>query len=230
MFVFLFDIDGTLIKTGGAGGEALLTAFSETFSVAEPQEVPFSGRTDRGIAQNLFRLHDVEDSLSNWELLRTEYLKRLPLFLPLRHGEVLPGVPQLLDHLAHLPDVALGLLTGNTREGARLKLEHFALEHYFAFGGYGDQHVERDAVAGEAISAFQAANMGGAEPKKVWVIGDTPLDIRCARAIDANVLAVATGWHERDRLEAAAPDLLLDDLQATDTIVQQLLDGTPSGL
>ena len=86
MVVFLFDIDGTLIKTGGAGGAALMEAFAETFNVSDPHEVPFSGRTDRGIAQNLFRLHDIEDSTDNWTLLRSEYLKRLEHYLPQRPG------------------------------------------------------------------------------------------------------------------------------------------------
>lgn len=221
MIVYLFDIDGTLVKTGGAGGDALLEAFSETFDVPQPGEVPFSGRTDRGIAQNLFRLHDVEDTQFNWELLRVEYLKRLKHYLPRRHGEVLPGVTALLDQIAHHPNTATGLLTGNTRDGARLKLEHYDLWHHFSFGGYGDRHVDRDAVAHEAMIACREQLKRNIAPDQVWVVGDTPLDIRCARAIGARVVAVATGWHDRQRLEEAQPDLLVDDLTQTKMILEQ---------
>jgi phosphoglycolate phosphatase-like HAD superfamily hydrolase len=223
MVVFLFDIDGTLIKTGGAGGAALMEAFAETFGVADPAQVPFSGRTDRGIAQNLFRVHDVEDTPDNWRLLCDVYLKRLRHYLPLRQGEVLPGVHRLLDQLAQHADVALGLLTGNAREGARLKLEHYELWHHFSFGGYGDHHVNRDEVAQAALAACRAYVDGDVGAEQIWVVGDTPLDIRCARAIGARVVAVATGWDDRRRLEAARPDLLFDDLMPTEAILEHTL-------
>ena len=219
----MFDIDGTLIKTGGAGGAALMEAFAETFSVSDPHEVPFSGRTDRGIAQNLFRLHDIEDSTDNWTLLRSEYLKRLEHYLPQRPGEILPGVHDLLAQLSQHRHAAIGLLTGNARAGARMKLEHYELMHHFSFGGYGDCHVDRNGVAEEALAASREHVNGDVDPELVWVVGDTPLDISCARAIGAKVVAVATGWHDRQRLEDAAPELLLDDLQSTETILQHTL-------
>ncbi len=153
MMVLLFDIDGTLIKTGGAGGAALMTAFSDLFDVADPREVPFSGRTDRGIARSLFRAHHIDDTDSNWHRLKDEYLRRLLVYLPQREGLVLPGISQLLGHLSERDDVALGLLTGNARDGARLKLEHFRLFHHFTFGGYGDHFVKRDDVARAALAA-----------------------------------------------------------------------------
>jgi len=223
MKAYLFDIDGTLINTGGAGGGALMEAFSESFGVAEPQEVPFSGRTDRGIAQNLFRLHDVPDTPANWELLRDDYLRRLVEHLPQRRGEVLAGVPALLERLGSLEHAALGLLTGNARDGARLKLAHYELWHHFRFGGYGDWHVNRDAVAHSALSACREHIVEGIEPESIWVVGDTPLDIQCARAIGAKVIAVTTGWHTRQELADAQPDLLLDDLSDTDAFLERTL-------
>ena len=195
----------------------------ETFGVPDPQQVPFCGRTDRGIVQNLFRLHDVEDSGDNWELLRREYLERLCRYLPLCPGEVLPGVTQLLGRLGQSPGVALGLLTGNTREGARLKLEHYRLMRHFSFGGYGDEHAERDAVAREALDACRTYFNGDAGTGPIWVVGDTPLDICCARAIGARAVAVATGWHSRQSLEDAEPDLLLSDLRETEAFLAQTL-------
>ncbi|MHB0955883.1 MAG: HAD hydrolase-like protein [Pirellulaceae bacterium] len=222
MVILLFDIDGTLIQTGGAGGAALMTAFSDLFGVADPQEVPFSGRTDRGIARSLFRAHQIEDTEENWHRLKDEYLRRLLIFLPQHAGLVLPGIERLMEHLSTRKDVAVGLLTGNVQKGARMKLEHYRLLHHFAFGGYGDHHVDRDDVAREALAASSLHVRQEVSPDAVWVIGDTPFDVRCARAIGARVAAVATGWHSRERLAAAAPDLLLDDFAQADAFLQRV--------
>jgi phosphoglycolate phosphatase-like HAD superfamily hydrolase len=213
MFVFLFDIDGTLIHTGGAGGAALLAAFREEFGIEQPAEVMFSGRTDRGIARDLFTAHGVPDTAENWERLRLAYLARLGHYLPKHQGRVLPGVVELLEHLARRHDAAIGLLTGNVQDGARLKLTHYALHQHFAFGGFGDLHPERNDVAHDALRATRAHLRREIAEDRVWVIGDTPSDVRCGRAIGARVLAVATGIHPRDELECESPDLLLNDLQ-----------------
>lgn len=219
--VFLFDIDGTLVNTGGAGGAALMQAFSSLFDVSQPGRVPFSGRTDRGIASDLFGLHDIDDSSENWQRLRDEYLRLLPLELPQRSGRVLDGVKELLAALADQADSAIGLLTGNVRDGARIKLSHFGIFDYFAFGGFGDVHPDRDSVAREALAATRE-HVNGESRVDVWVIGDTPLDISCARHIGARVLAVATGVHEKDELAAEQPDVLLDDLSDTARILKLL--------
>lgn len=220
--VLLFDIDGTLIKTGGAGGTALMSAFSDTFQVAEPCDVPFSGRTDRWIAQRLFRAHDIDDTDANWQRLKDEYLRRLVVYLPQREGMVLPGVAALLSQLSQRDDVALGLLTGNAQGSAKLKLDHYCLSHYFAFGGYGDHFVDRDDVARDALTASRTHIGREVPPDRVWVIGDTPIDVRCARAIGARAVAVATGWDSRERLAAAAPDLVVDSLDPADAFLQLL--------
>ena len=199
-----------------------MQAFSTLFGVEDPQEVPFSGRTDRGIARDLFRMHGVEDSTENWHRLRSEYLRLLLMYLPQRQGKVLPGIRRLLDELTSRADVAIGLLTGNARDGARLKLEHYRLHHHFHFGGFGDQHVNRDDVARDAYAASREHVGQEVSLDDVWVIGDTPMDVQCARAIGARVAAVATGWHSRERLEATAPDLLLDDFEQADAFLQQL--------
>jgi phosphoglycolate phosphatase-like HAD superfamily hydrolase len=223
MVVLLFDIDGTLIQTGGAGGVALMSAFSDVFGVPDPREVPFSGRTDRGIAHSLFRAHGIEDSETNWQRLKEEYLRRLQLYLPQREGMVLPGIERLLGDLATYQDYAIGLLTGNILDGARLKLNHYRLWHHFAFGGYGDHFVDRDDVARAALAASRGYVRCELSPDQVWVVGDTPMDIRCARAIGARVVAVATGWHSRDRLAAAGPDLLLDSFEQAEPFLELLV-------
>jgi phosphoglycolate phosphatase len=212
MHVCLFDIDGTLLNSGGAGKAAMESALAAEFGVAQVRQgVPYSGRTDRAIGQELLAMHDLDPTPANWHRLREAYLANLPACLKRHPGKVLPGIAALLERLGAHGRVAVGLLTGNLREGARLKLAHFGLFHHFAFGGFGDQHLERDDVAREALEAAQAY-CDGVACERIWVIGDTPLDIRCARAIGARVAAVATGWHSLEELEAERPDLLLADL------------------
>ncbi len=222
MLTLLFDIDGTLVNTGGAGGTALIEAFREDFGVVDPAKVPFSGRTDRGIGTNLFSEHDIVDSDENWQRLRDGYLSRLSLHLPKRDGRVLDGVMQLLERLQAVAPVSVGLLTGNLEQGAQIKLDYFGLADYFAFGGFGDRHRDRDGVAGEALTAAKQHIGNAFDPTRVWVIGDTPLDVSCARAIDAKVIAVATGMHPADELSESQPDVLLDDLSNTDAVLNAL--------
>ena len=211
MHVCLFDIDGTLIASGGAGKAALEAALTEEFGITRIiDKLQLSGRTDRAIIVDLFRLHVIEDNPENHRRLRDAYLRHLPGFL--QAGRVLPGIADLLAHLAGRADVAVGLLTGNIRAGARAKLGYFGLHNYFAFGGYGDHHLDRDDVAREALGEVRRQFNGSVNPERIWVIGDTPLDVRCARAIGARAVAVATGWHRAEELAEHAPDLLLTDL------------------
>jgi phosphoglycolate phosphatase-like HAD superfamily hydrolase len=218
MITLLFDIDGTLIHTGGAGGAALRSAFRDLFRVSRPHDVEYSGRTDRAIGQDMLALNNIDKSEQNWLRLRQEYLGQLPAFLPQCRGRVLPGVEELLNRLAQVDDLALGLLTGNLQEGARLKLEFYRLMHHFRFGGYGDEHLDRNHVAESALEAARRHSDGSFDPDRVWVIGDTPLDIRCARWIKARSLCVATGNHTRDELAGCRPDVLVDDLSDTERI------------
>jgi phosphoglycolate phosphatase-like HAD superfamily hydrolase len=192
MIVCLFDIDGTLLASGGAGKAALELAFTEEFGIALRQQVPYSGRTDRAIARDLLQIHGLEDSPANREKLVAGYLARLPRSLNSHNGRVLPGIHGLLKELASRGNVSLGLLTGNIRAGARVKLGHYQLFEHFAFGGFGDHHYDRDDVAREALAATQSHLGAKVSTERIWVIGDTPLDVQCARAIGARVLAVAT--------------------------------------
>src|SRR5579863_3873808 len=149
MHIILFDIDGTLLASGGAGKLALETAFTEDFGRELRVQVPYSGRTDRAIVRELFESHDVAHTPANLEKLLAGYLRRLPGCLERMQGRVLPGIADLLVHLKERDEVAVGLLTGNVRAGAKVKLGHFGLFEHFTFGGFGDHHFDRDDVARE---------------------------------------------------------------------------------
>jgi phosphoglycolate phosphatase-like HAD superfamily hydrolase len=212
MHICLFDIDGTLLSSGGAGKAAMEAALEAEFAVTRSSGgVPFSGRTDRAITQDLFHFHGIQWSVANWERFLAAYLDHLPGCLANHQGQVLPGIAKLLEDIRGRDRFALGLLTGNVRDGARLKLGHYGLFDYFAFGGFGDHHMDRDDVAQEALAVIHSQFNGSSDIRSIWVIGDTPLDIRCARAIGAQAIAVATGTHSLDELAAERPDLLVPD-------------------
>ena len=223
MHFCLFDIDGTLIASGGAGKAALEGSFEEAVGLPRHlHKVPFSGRTDRAIIRDLFRVHGVEETPERLQAVLNGYLRRLPACLASHNGRILPGIVELINDLLTRQDVTLGLLTGNVRAGARLKLGHYGLFDHFKLGGFGDRHFERDDVAREALAAVTQACNGRVDCRRIWVIGDTPLDVQCARAIGARSVAVATGWHSPADLAAAGPDLLFEDLSDPAPILAQL--------
>ncbi|MFN0199425.1 MAG: HAD family hydrolase [Planctomycetaceae bacterium] len=223
MHICLFDIDGTLLNTGGAGQDAMLAALAEVFGITRPVEnIPMAGRTDRAITHDLFRFFDLEHHPENWDRFVATYLRLLPQYLKIRSGLVLPGIYPLIEILSARNDVQLGLLTGNFREGARLKLSHYNLFHHFGFGGYGDHHHDRDDVAREALGVAQQTHADNVNLAKVWVIGDTPADIRCGRAIGANAVAVATGHFSTDELHSHNPHHVFSDFSNPQCFVELL--------
>src|SRR5262249_12660679 len=154
MHVFLFDIDGTLLSSGGAGKAAMEKALASEFGLTQVRDdITYSGRTDRAIGQDLLQRHGLDETPANWQRLVAAYLRNRPGSLARPQGGVLPGIGELLAFLATQPRVAVGLLTGNVRDGARLKLGHYNLFHHFAFGGFGDHHFNRDDVARDALAA-----------------------------------------------------------------------------
>ncbi len=224
MSIVLFDIDGTLISTGGAGKVAFAETFHELFGVAEiSSNVGFAGRSDRAIAEELMRVHGIEVTSENWQRFTTAFLPRLKQVLPRSAGEILPGVLTLLDKLAAMEHVTLGLLTGNIAAGAKAKLSHYQLFDRFQFGGYGDDWTDRSDIAIAALGAAKLhLNGAGKAGEKVIVIGDTPADVRCARAIDAFAVAVATGGATMEQLAASKPDLLVADLTDNQELLLQV--------
>ena len=225
MHVWLFDIDGTLIDTGGAGRRAFGVTITALFGVtALAGTVSFSGRTDRAIAGDLFRSHGIDNSTENWNRFLETYLAELGATLSTGNGQVLPGVADLLEALDQREDCVLGLLTGNVQEGAKQKLTHYGLQRYFAFGGFGNTFVDRNDVARMAASAAGDFLSVPAAEVRFHVIGDTPDDVRCARSIGATAVAVSTGKFSTEELAATSPDVLVEDLR-DDAPLLELLDG-----
>lgn len=211
MHYCLFDIDGTLLSSGGAGQAAMEAALLKMFGSKAVHGISTAGRTDRAIVSDLFGFFQIAFDESVWEEFVAAYLEELPTHLASRDGLVLPGVVQILESLHAREDVVLGLLTGNFARGAKAKLSHFRLDHYFLFGGYGDDHHHRDDVAREALRVLQSIHQEPVDFERLWVIGDTPADVQCGRAIGAKVIAVGTGLYSMADLNAANADYLFQD-------------------
>jgi phosphoglycolate phosphatase-like HAD superfamily hydrolase len=180
MHICLFDIDGTLILTGGAGQSAFAHTLSQLFDVPEiNRDVVFSGRSDRAIAMEFFRVHEIPPTQENWQRFCRGYLECLNEMLATHDGHVLPGVHALLDALEARGDVAVGLLTGNLHEGARRKLSFYGLWQHFPFGGFGDEHEDRNEIAAVALRKarrhLQSNQIGGRE-------GEAPAEPNSERA------------------------------------------------
>ena len=211
----LFDIDGTLVHTGGAGVKAFAKVFATEFGAHEGIErMKFAGRTDVSLVREFFSLHNIPATSANFERFFERYVHWLDHLLAHSQSEECPGVRSLIADLQTLPEPPLlGLLTGNVRLGAEIKLRHFGLWDYFETGGFADDHEDRNHIA--AVAKQRGERMLGRKlaGEEIVVIGDTPLDIRCGRAIEAKVLAVATGGWRLEELEAHKPDWLVADLR-----------------
>ena len=211
--LILFDIDGTLISTAGAGVKAFAAVFDETFGLPGATEnIPFAGRTDRGLLRNIFAANDLEPTDQNFRKFEDAYLEHLARYLPQGHTDPLPGVWDLIHAFRALnPPPVMGLLTGNHERGAELKLAHYGLWQEFAMGAFGGQYQDRAEVARDALLQGRQL-IAGLQPGEILVIGDTERDIQCARAIGARVLAVATGPNAVSELESFGPDWVTEDL------------------
>jgi phosphoglycolate phosphatase len=225
--LILFDIDGTLITSRGAGRRAMRTALERVFGAAGGiDQYDLGGRTDTRI------VHDVMGALG-WEPVRVK--DRLDDFFEAylagltseigdgRHVVTLPGVSLVVDRLAQSADVVLGLVTGNIEEGARIKLLPTGLWPHFRVGAYGSDHMDRRRLPSLAARRAHALVGHVFAPTEVVVIGDTPHDIDCARAFGAVAIAVSTGQYTRAALLAERPDHLFDDLGDVEQVLAAVL-------
>src|ERR1043166_767264 len=212
--VVLFDIDGTLLHTGGAGVKAFARAFATEFGITDGTErLKFAGRTDVSLVREFFGHNQIEASPENFRRDFEAYIGWLEKLIPDCRGGVCKGVVEFYDALHALPVPPLvGLLTGNIKRGAQIKLSRYDWWDRFQFGGFADDHEDRDQIAAPARQRASALAGPSLQDHEVLVIGDTPHDIRCARAINAKVLAVGTGGFTAKDLAAFEPDWFCEDL------------------
>jgi phosphoglycolate phosphatase len=225
--LILFDIDGTLVLTGGAGGRAMTQAFQEVFGVPDGfAGIPMPGRTDDAIVSEAVARANLVHDTGRLAAFRARYVERLAQTLeaPRPDKRVMPGVVPLLEALGTRPNTVLGLLTGNYPEAARLKLEHFGLWRYFPFGAYGGEAPDRNGLVPLALERARAFGFRFDTPRDVLVVGDTPLDVACAHSAGAVAVAVATGSVDETKLLEAGADIVFRDLSDTARFLA-LLDG-----
>jgi phosphoglycolate phosphatase-like HAD superfamily hydrolase len=222
----LFDVDATLVLTGGAGGRAMDLAFRELYGVTDGfAGIAMAGRTDPAILADALartgRMLD-DNQLGRFRSAYCGFLRREITRPGSGRRGLMPGVGALLETLAPRPDVCLALLTGNFAEGARIKLEHFNLWHYFQCGAFGDDAPDRPALVPIARARAEACGAGLLDDDHVFVIGDTPLDVACALASGVRAIGVATGGHDVAALRAAGAHVAFVDLADTTTVLSAL--------
>jgi phosphoglycolate phosphatase-like HAD superfamily hydrolase len=221
--LLLFDIDGTLIHSGGAGVHALKSAFKERFGIDDDLHgIEIAGMTDSGIVVSILNKHEIPATNENVSAFLDSYVHFLSLELPRRKGKLLPGVLELLEKLKSRPHLVLALLTGNVSRGAQLKLEHYGVWHFFEFGAFADDHHDRNRLGPFARARAKEKHGREFSASDIDVIGDTPRDIDCGRALGARTVAVATGTWTRDQLAAYQPDFLIDDLSDVESVIDTL--------
>ena len=213
--LYLFDIDGTLLSTGGSARLAMALAFQRAFGIEDGfKAVEFTGRSDLAILEDALGYA----ALANGDLpalarrFKRAYVRVLPRILVrmAEQGVLHPGVVPLLQRLNADADATVSLGTGNFRGSARLKLKHYGIAEHFRFGGFGDRTTVRAGIIEQGI---RAANRAVGKHGTVFVIGDTVHDVAAAKANGAVAVAVATGLPTREELATSSPDILLDTLE-----------------
>jgi phosphoglycolate phosphatase-like HAD superfamily hydrolase len=226
MYLILFDIDGTLVLTGRAGWRAMNHACADIVGSDNAMAgVEFAGRTDWSILADVMRKYGNPFDRPLLDRLSQRYVAHLAEEIQLPGTgvkDVMPGIRPLLDALQRRDDVALGLLTGNFIDGARLKLEYFDLWKYFPCGAFGGDSANRNDLVPVAMQRAREAGVADVEPEHVIVVGDTPNDVECARVAGAVPVAVATGGYTIEQLRETGADVVFKDLSDTQAFLQLL--------
>jgi phosphoglycolate phosphatase len=222
----LFDIDGTLLTTDGVAPRAFRSALEHVFGTSGPPHgYSFAGKTDPQIARDLLHLAGVPEDLQRRRLpeVWTHYTSELERQIASEPPRVYPGVRELVHHLHEEPGAVLGLLTGNLRDGARIKLEHAGFDfERFAVGAFGSDHAERRELPALAVARAEQRFGRRFDGKSVVVIGDTPLDVACGEHLGVRTIAVATGSYSEDDLRPCGPDYLLPDLADLERVLEAI--------
>jgi phosphoglycolate phosphatase-like HAD superfamily hydrolase len=210
----LFDVDGTLVHTGRAGSQAFAKTFATEFNARDGiEKIRFAGRTDVSLVREFFGYHNIPATPENFQRFFERFVFWLDQMVAQGNGGPCRGVPEFLDELRTLPNPpTLGLLTGNIRLGAEIKLRRYGLWHLFETGGFADDHEDRNHIAAAALERGRRVLGKNLRPEEIVVVGDTPFDIRCGKFIGAKVLAVATGGAKLDELKRLQPDWAVEDL------------------
>ncbi len=215
--LILWDIDGTIIVSHGAGFRAMARALTKRFgATVDMGKIDWAGRTDSWIAGEVLRVTGLPDTPENIHDFLEAYLEILPRELSSgRPGQVLPGILELLETLRTKPDVVQGLLTGNLQRGAEVKLTHFNVWHYFEFGAYADDSPRRNDLGPHALRRAKERHAIDFNPQHTFIIGDTPHDIECGKVIGAQTIAVATGKYSVAELASHQPTAVFRDFADT---------------
>ncbi len=229
MKLVLFDIDGTILWTDGAGRRAMEGALVAIFGTTGPSSYRYDGKTDRQIVRDLMRADGHDDTVIDARLhtVLDEYLARLERELARTEPQVhrLDGVLELLDALEARVDRVLGLLTGNVVHGAERKLRAVDIDPArFRIGAFGSDHEHRPALPAIALERSRAALDATFSGDRLVIIGDTPADIHCGRDVGARAIAVATGHYTVDDLSAHAPAAVFADLRDTAAVMRAIDD------
>jgi len=227
--LILWDIDGTLIVSHGAGVRAMERAFTQRFGrPGDLGRIDWAGRTDTWITGEVLRQNGLPATPENCQGFLEAYLELLPGELrdgP--QGQVLPGVLELLETLHRRDDVAQGLLTGNLRRGAQLKLTHYRVWHFFEFGAFADDSPLRNDLGPHALRRARERHRGDFSPDRTFIIGDTPHDIECGKVIGARTIAVATGQYRVAELAPHHPTAVFENF-ADPAAFLRVIDSGPA--
>lgn len=215
--LILFDIDGTLMDSGGAGTRSMNLAFEDLFSVPDAfREIPMAGKTDIQIMKEGLTKHGLDSENGNVGLLCDAYIKRLRTEIGNSKKKLKPGIKESLCKLSDMQGTSLGLLTGNVQAGARIKLDSLGVGSFFPFGAFGDDNEDRNRLLPVAVGRFRNLYHSDIGYTDCIVIGDTPRDVECAKIYGAYSVAVATGPYRYDTLLASGADVVLRDISEMD--------------
>jgi phosphoglycolate phosphatase len=226
--LILFDVDGTLLLSGRAGLRAMTRAFQQAFGIGDAfKGESFGGRTDSYLVSKALKAAGVPDTRENHDRFRDTYLPLLAEEIRhpgQGHKGLMPGAKELLEALQEYDHLHLALLTGNYREAAEIKLQHFEIWDFFEWGAFSDDHHDRNQLVPIAKSRAETYDIPAEAVERVIVIGDTPHDIECARAAAAKSIAVATGGFSVEQLKDAGADEVLRDLSDTEKVISLLIE------